>query len=301
MHWFPSLSGYYFRTKILRQKIPLIASFKLTYRCNLVCVGCPFHLRAGGENSDITWGGALKAIELLSRQGCRIVVFEGGEPLLWKDGNHTFSDLICLAKKYFLKIAVTTNGTFPLDVPADILWVSLDGLRDTHDRLRSGSFDKVWENLQRCRHPKLMVHFTLNRSNMHEIEEFLMMIKKAPVVKGVTFQMFYPYGQGEKNLSLSQDQRKTVLEQVIHFKKRGYPVFNSINSLKSMISNNWRCDETILINVDPDGSVTKGCYAKNRGDIRCSECGFTPVAEATGALRFQAGSIKAGWEIFLAR
>lgn len=301
MHWFTNLSGYYLRTRILGRNIPLLASFKLTYRCNLSCKPCPFHIRAESENATISRADAVRALDHLRRLGCRIVVFEGGEPLLWQDGRYKFRDLVHLAKRYFLKTAVTTNGTLPLnDVDADIVWVSLDGLKTTHDMLRSDSFDRVWSTLQHCKKRNLLVHFTINRVNMDEIEEFLVMIQNAPSVRGVTFQMFYPYGQGEDNLKLTPAQRKTVLEQVVQLKKKGYPVFNSTTSLKAMMSNRWKCDESILVNVDPDGSITRGCYAKSRGDIRCADCGFTPVAEASGALRFRPGSIRAGWRIFLA-
>ncbi len=301
MHWLTNLSDYYFRSKILRRKVPLLASFKITYKCNLYCKPCPFHTRANQEKSTIGWSEAVQVLEKLYREGCRILVFEGGEPLLWQDGKHNFSDLVNLAKKFFLKVAVTTNGTLPLDVPADLVWVSLDGLKKTHDMLRSNSFDSVWNNIQSSCISKLLVHFTINRINMLEIEEFLLMLKNAPAVRGVTFQLFYPYGQGEEDMSLTQEEKRTALQKVIYLKQKGFPIFNSINSLKSMLSKKWRCDESILINVDPDGTITKGCYAKNRGEIKCSECGFTPVAEATGALRLQPGSIRAGWKIFLAK
>ena len=52
----------------------------------------------------------------------------------------------------------------------------------------------------------------------------------------------------------------------------------------------------ILVNVDPDGSVTRGCYVKSRGEINCAACGFTPIAEASGALDLVPGSIYAGWK-----
>jgi hypothetical protein len=66
-----------------------------------------------------------------------------------------------------------------------------------------------------------------------------------------------------------------------------------------MVDNSWRCHDDILINVDPDGTITKGCYVKSRGEINCDTCGFTPVAEASGALGFFPGSLYAGWRLFL--
>jgi hypothetical protein len=45
--------------------------------------------------------------------------------------------------------------------------------------------------------------------------------------------------------------------------------------------------------------MTQGCYVKNRGEVNCRECGFTPVAEASGALDLRLGSIFAGWRAYL--
>ncbi len=291
--------AFFIRRKIFGQQIPLLASFKLTYRCNLACVACPFHLRANEENAHMSWSSAIASLNVLKRTGTLIVVFEGGEPLLWQDGRYTIYDLIDYAKKHFPRVAVTTNGTYPLDVPADILWVSLDGLKESHDRLRSRSFDKVWSNLRESRHDRLFIHFTINRENRDEIRPLLERLKEIDLFRGMTVQLFYPYGQGEAPLALSDVERTEVLEDVIRIKKRGFPILNSTRSLNAMIRNNWRCHDDMLINVDPDGTITRGCYVKSRGRVNCSACGFSPISEASGALDLFPGSLKAGWSIFL--
>ncbi len=299
MDWFWSLADYYFKRKILGKRIPLIASFKVTYRCNLRCSGCPFHRRSDAERRQMTWREATGALDELQRRGVPIVVFEGGEPLLWRDGTHDFSDLASYAKARFLRVAATTNGTYPLNVPVDILWVSLDGLKETQDRLRSSSFDQVWYNLETTSHPDIMIHLTLNRENWSETEALLQSLKKIPPVRGVTVQLFYPYGQGEAPLALSFDMRKAAIEKIIELKKKGFPIANSAGTLAAMIHNRWTCHDDVLVNVDPDGTITEGCYVKSRGEIHCADCGFTPVAEASRALDLRPGSILAGWRIFL--
>ncbi len=301
-HWVPNLLDFYIRRKILRQRIPLFASFKLTYHCNLACLACPFHRRAGGARSSITWEGAIKALVELKRRGTRIVVFEGGEPFLWRDGDHGLRELVEYAKQRFLRVAVTTNGTFPLDVPADVLWVSMDGADGVHDRLRSDSFDQVWANLEAAgkagNGTRVMVHFTMNRINWRELDSLAEKLNVHPVVKGITLQLFYPYGQGESPLSLSDGERRTALEHAIHL-KRTYPIINSERCLRGMILNDWPCRDDMLINVDPDGLITQGCYVKGRGAVDCRRCGFTPVAEASAALDLHPGSLLAGWRAYL--
>jgi len=247
----------------------------------------------------MAWDRAIGALQKLRSSGARIVVFEGGEPFLWQDGAHDLNDLILYAKNLFMRVAVTTNGTFPLDVPADVIWVSLDGLKETHDGLRSESFDRVWDNLRMAEHPKILIHFTMNRKNWQDLDVLLKRLEDVPAVRGLTLQLFYPYGQGEEQLALSPEERKLALEKAISLKRSGYPILNSKNRMKAMIENDWICHDDILANVDPDGVITSGCYVKRRGKIHCMDCGFTPVAEASGALDMIPGSIFAGWRIYL--
>ena len=233
-----------------------------------------------------------------SRLGALIVVFEGGEPLLWRDGQYNLHDLIDYAKRRFPRVAVTTNGTFPLDVPADILWVSIDGLKESHDRLRSRSFDQVWSNLHAAKLRLFFVHFTINRENRHDIRPLLEKLKDIKAFGGMTVQLFYPYGQGEAPLALSDDERREVLEDVIEMKKQGFPILNSAGRLSAMIRNDWRCHDDILINVDPDGTITRGCYVKSRGRDQLPGLRFFSRFRGLGCPR-PPSRIVAGWMVDL--
>lgn len=292
------LLNFYIQRKIFRQKIPLLASFKLTYRCNLACRGCPFYLRAPEPDSHMSWSKAVNVLSVLKNTGTQIVIFEGGEPLLWRDGNRGIVDLVSYAKTLFPTVGVTTNGTVALDVPADVLWVSIDGLKATHDKLRNNSFDSVLMNLKAATHPRVFIHFTMNRENWGELGQLLELLKELPVVKGLTLQLFYPYGQGEAPLILLPAERKAALEAAIRLKTK-HRILNSRNRLRAIIDNNWHCHDDILINVDPNGAITRGCYVKSRGKINCDACGFTPVAEASGAIDLNVGSLIVGWRTFL--
>ena len=171
--------------------------------------------------------------------------------------------------------------------------------REVHNRLRSNSFDRVLENIRKASHKKIFIHFTANSENQHDIETLFIDLNKINSVKGITLQLVYPYNQGEEDLSLAYDERKALIEKAIKVKKEGIPVLNSTSRLKAMIDNTWKCHDGIIVNADPDASITSGCYVKNRGEISCKECGFSPVAEASGALDLLPGSILAGWKIFL--
>ncbi|HPC00848.1 MAG TPA: radical SAM protein [Syntrophales bacterium] len=290
---------FFLRRLVLRRRMPLIASFKVTHHCNLACAPCPFHRLPPSRKGHMDCDTARKALTTLRGTGVPIVVFEGGEPLLWRDGDYTIRELMDYARGLFPVVAVTTNGTQPLDVPADRLWVSIDGLKETHDRLRSASFDTVWSHIVSCGRP-FMVHFTVNRINRRDIGPLLERLREVRGFGGMTVQFFYPYGGGEEDLTLSSFERGAVVEEVAALKARGFPILNSQGRLRAMVENTWKCRDDILVNVDPDGTVTEGCYARRRGRIDCRACGFTPVAEASAAVALHPGSLRAGWSIFLA-
>lgn len=281
--------------------IPLLGSFKITYRCNLRCAACPFHRRGSEPGGHMDRETALRSLHRLRNMGTPIVVFEGGEPLLWRDGAFTFNDLVLHARQLFPRVAVTTNGTLPLDVPAHILWVSIDGPGDVHDDLRSGSFERIRHNLDKTSHEKIFVHMTLNRRNWKETARLAEWVRENRKIRGMTVQLFYPYGQGEAPLVLPPRERRLALESVIELKRKGYPILNSIGRLEAMIENTWTCHDDLLVNVDPDGTITRGCYVKSRGTVNCGDCGFTPVAEASGAYDLDRGSLLAGWRLFMRR
>ena len=297
--WMLSMARWFCARRVLGRAVPLLASVKLSYRCNLACQACPFHLRHSDDSPQLSWQQACDCLDTLARHGCRLVIFEGGEPLLWRDRSHSLHDLLRYARRRFVRVGITTNGTLPLDLPADVVWVSLDGDRATHNLLRSDSYDRVLANLQATTHPKVLLHCTVNNRNLQAVEPVARLARDLPTVRGMTLQLFYPYHQGEAALALSPAQRRQVLAQALQLKQQGLPILNSRSRLRAMIDNSWRCYDDILINVDPDGSVTSGCYVARRGTVRCESCGFAPVAEASGALQLRPGSIIAGWKIFL--
>jgi hypothetical protein len=96
-------------------------------------------------------------------------------------------------------------------------------------------------------------------------------------------------------LPCRRGERREALEYGIGPKGK-YPVLNSRKSLRAMIENDRVCHDDILINVYPNGKITRGCYVKSRGMINC---GFTPVAETSGSSDVNIGSWIAGCRIFL--
>ena len=217
------------RYHLLSRNQPLLASYKLTYRCNLRCQQCPFYML---ENPDPTFEQVLGTLDRLRERGSRLVVFEGGEPLLWRDGEHTIRDVVAEAKRRFFSVGITTNGTLPLDVGSDVLWVSLDGLRETHDRLRGAPvFERIIENIKGSKHPRLHAHITINAQNHAEVVPLIQFLRG--LVRGVTVQFYYPYN-GRDALFLDFDRRASLLDELMALKRQGYPILNSNAALQAL-------------------------------------------------------------------
>ncbi|MBM3199381.1 DUF3463 domain-containing protein [Candidatus Woesearchaeota archaeon] len=288
------VDAYVLNNYVLSKKErPFLCSFKLTYDCNLTCHQCPFHMMQSKNPSFEQVGNVL---EELHERGNRIVVFEGGEPMLWKDKTYSIHDVVKSAKKSFFSVGMTTNGTLPLDVNTDILWFSIDGLKDTHNNLRNSNvFDKVIDNVKKSYHPKLFAHITANRKNYSEIPELVKLLPKN--VKGITLQFYYPYNNND-DLFLEFDKREKLLEEIIALKRGGYKIMNSYSGLEAMKKNNWKCVDWLVDNANPDGTITNGCYLKGRSDMDCKKCGFSPHVEVSLAYKGDLEAIRSGVSIF---
>jgi len=96
-----SLAGRVVESRFGRRR-PILGGVKLTHDCNLSCAHCPFWKR---EQSSLAFDQALEALDTLKRMGVRFVIFEGGEPFVWRDGDYTLADVICEANKRFSCVA----------------------------------------------------------------------------------------------------------------------------------------------------------------------------------------------------
>lgn len=93
--------------------------------------------------------------------------------------------------------------------------------KKTHDELRSASFDRMWSNIEKTKHPRVFIHCTLNRHNWQDVDFVARLVQKTPTLKGMTVQFSYPYNQGEENLTLSPEERRTVILKLLELKKWG--------------------------------------------------------------------------------
>ena len=285
------LISYYIKS-LLENKKPLLAGIKLTHKCNLSCIHCPFWKR---NKKSLSYEQAILSLNNLYDSGARILIIEGGEPFLWKDKDYDLRDIVDYAKNIFFSVGITTNGTFPINVNSDIVWVSIDGLKKTHEKIRGKCFDKIIKNIENSPHPRIYGHITINSINWQEIPKLITFLSQ--VVKGITIQFHYPYNKNDA-LFLDFEKREQVLENLISLKKEGYPVLDSYACLNSLKRNKWKCQSWMIASIDPDGKMAQGCYIQGRGEISCSKCGFAAHTELSLAYNGVLEAIKTGNKIF---
>lgn len=275
----------------------MLAGYKITHKCNLKCSHCPYWPR---PSIDQDFGGVVATMRTLRDAGVRILIIEGGEPLLWKDGAYDIHDVASAARDLFPIVCMTTNGTLPWhQLRLNRVWVSLDGIEIVNDSIRGqGVFQKVLSNIERACKDSVFVSTTVSALNVASIPELITFIKGR--VGGVTVQFYYPYNGLPDPLYVTLDNRRVLLDHLIDMKLRGYPIVNTVSSLTALKQARWPCESLLLANADPDGTVSYGCYLKNRGPSVCELCGFTAHSEMTLAFRGNLQSIRAGIRTFFA-
>jgi MoaA/NifB/PqqE/SkfB family radical SAM enzyme len=280
---------------------PLLCSFKITGRCNLKCTHCPFW-RDGSKNSlsSLSFENVVQALDNLYSEGVRIVIFEGGEPLLWKDvkGSKDINDVIKYSKQLFFFTGVTTNGTIDIErLNPDVFFISIDGMQETHDRLRGKSFVRIMENIKKNRsQKKIIANICISSENANEIEELVKFLNNR--VHGITIQFFYPY-ESVGDLKLGNKEKKDLLKNLINLKRQGIKLLNSISCMKMMVNNTWKCDDFLVASVEKDGMTSQGCYLKNKtAKVSCKDCGFSVHCEISLAYRFNPDALKTAARIF---
>ena len=290
-----------FRIKSLLNKKfrkPLLAGIKLSNICNLKCQHCPFWRNENKQS--LSWAEVKRILKILYKKGVKIAIFEGGEPLLWKDTkeNKDVNDIIKLSKKYFFSTAVTTNGTIDFsELDSDIIFTSLDGLENIHNKLRGNTFNLIMENIKKNnKAKKIIINITISQINYNDIIPLIKFLKDE--VSGITIQFFYPY-ENVKDFSLSFKQKEAIINEIINLKNNGYNILDSKAALKAMIKNKWKCEDYLVANVDPDGKINYGCYLKNRvKNISCVNCPFLAHCEISLAFHLNFDAIFNAKKIF---
>ncbi|MGR9044109.1 MAG: heme d1 biosynthesis radical SAM protein NirJ [Gammaproteobacteria bacterium] len=192
--------------KPVRKPPAPVVIWNLIRRCNLACKHCYT------TSADINFPGELSTPEIyavmddLKAFRVPVLILSGGEPLLHPD----IFAISRRAKELGFYVALSSNGTriskANIDEIAAIdyqyIGVSLDGIKDTHDRFRrqEGSFDAALRGIRLCldKAIKVGIRFTLTRDNAHDFPALLQLMDDNNIDKFYLSHLNYG-GRGNRN------------------------------------------------------------------------------------------------------
>lgn len=132
--------------------VPVHAVWEITLACDLKCHHCGS--RAGKRRADeLTTDECLDLVRQLARMGTREITLIGGEAYLRRDWLQIIREIRdhgmdCTMQSGGLNLTADRIKS-AIDAGVQALGVSIDGLRETHDKLRGvkGSFDAAFKAL----------------------------------------------------------------------------------------------------------------------------------------------------------
>ena len=183
-----------------------VVIWNLVRRCNLTCKHCY------SISADIDFPGELSTAEVfevmddLRSFHVPVLILSGGEPLLRAD----IFDISQRAKEMGFYVGLSTNGTL-IDrtnigriaaVGYHYVGISIDGIRETHDRFRqkAGAFDASMHAIRLCRDAgiKVGMRFTPTQDNAYELPLLLQLMEVENVDKLYVSHLNYA-GRGNRN------------------------------------------------------------------------------------------------------
>ena len=183
-----------------------VVIWNLIRRCNLACKHC-YSISADTDfPGELSTEEAFKVMGDLKGFKVPVLILSGGEPLLRPD----IFEISKRAKAMGFYVGLSTNGTLideqNIDriaaIGYDYVGISIDGLRDTHDRFRrlEGAYDASMRGIRLChaRGIKVGMRFTMTQDNAHELPDLLRLMEDEGIDKFYLSHLNYA-GRGNIN------------------------------------------------------------------------------------------------------
>ena len=183
-----------------------VVIWNLIRRCNLTCKHC-YSISADRDfPGELSTEEVFAVMDDLKAFGVPVLILSGGEPLLRSD----IFEISQRAKALGFYVGLSSNGTLidehNIDaittIRYDYVGISIDGMRETHDRFRrrQGAFDASLRGIRLCREHgiKVGLRFTLTRDNAAELPDLLALMADEEIDKFYLSHLNYA-GRGNRN------------------------------------------------------------------------------------------------------
>jgi len=201
----------------MEKRVPFIAMFDITHRCNLDCVHC--YVRSDGEdykNKELDLEEICDMLQQVSKAGVIHLRLTGGEPLLRPD----FKEIYLYAKKKNLAVTILTNATlitedmvnfFEKHPPSMLAISSYDLTAQTYEEITrvKGSFKCFQKAIRLLKKTRIryIVKSVIMKTNYKEAKD---MERIAGAIEAYSFYSYYlvPRRDGDiaKNMLINQQR-----------------------------------------------------------------------------------------------
>ncbi|MEW6481608.1 MAG: radical SAM protein [bacterium] len=239
-----------------------ISVWNLTRKCNLSCKHC--YIDAGENKGDeLSKEEAFYVIDELASLDFKVLLFSGGEPLLY---NYLF-ELNTYAKNKGIKTCLSSNGSLITEEIAikikdggfEYVGISIDGIKETHDRFRgiSGSFDKALQGLRILKKQgvKRGIRFTLTKENIDELPNVIGFAENEGIERFCLYHLIYT-GRGKEGMDVGKEERIKAIEYLIKRIEKGIKM--------EILTVANPCDGIYLLKKKPEIKIDNGCQAGER-------------------------------------
>lgn len=303
MKQFLYMVKWYWTSVICRQYLPLQSVIFISDRCNLRCKHCSVYELTNPRSKTLQE--IREELEDCYKVGSRFVDFEGGELYLWHDNStgkdYRINDVIDLAHEIgFFSATITTNAQLPIaGSHADHIWVSMDGIGKWHEAIRGeGTFARLEKHIAESGRKDICVNMVLNTENYEGLVPTLEYVKNSPYINAISINFHTPF-EGTEALYLDGQRRNELIDTIIAYKKRGYPIMNTVSGLNNMRMPISQPDDCCWITnfIFSDGNRCHKCMGFKYGV--CDRCGFSMSGEMKALYHLKPDTILSGLKLRL--
>ncbi|MDA3869897.1 MAG: heme d1 biosynthesis radical SAM protein NirJ [Gammaproteobacteria bacterium] len=183
-----------------------VVIWNLIRRCNLTCKHCYATSADKDFPGELNTEKVFSVMDDLKSFGVPVLILSGGEPLMRPD----IFEISHHAKDMGFYVGLSTNGTLIsedniqdiVDVGYNYVGISIDGMRETHDKFRrkQGSFDEAMQGIRLCHQAgiKVGLRYTLTQDNKQDFPALLKLMDDEGIDKFYLSHLNYA-GRGNKN------------------------------------------------------------------------------------------------------
>jgi hypothetical protein len=138
----------------------------------------------------------------------------------------------------------------------------------------------------------------VNALNYESLDAAMEYAKSNPAIEQISINFHTPY-PGTEYLMLPPEKKAELIDKVLEYKRKGYPVMNSRSGLKLMKRNalgeielGKECFVTNFIYTDGSRGLCLGY-----GTEQCRVCGFCMAGEMASVWSFKLDTLLAGFKL----